>query len=95
MKKTIMILAAAFILGAAFMPTKASAQQKLGHINSQEIVALMPERDSAMVKLQKLAKELQETLSAMGDDYNAKIKDYQELNSRERKINNWLDEMGW
>ena len=24
-----------------------------------------------------------------------KIKDYQELNSRERKINNWLDEMGW
>ena len=78
MKKTIMILAAAFILGAAFVPTKASAQQKLGHINSQEIVALMPERDSAMVKLQKLAKELQETLSAMGDDYNAKIKDYQE-----------------
>ena len=24
-----------------------------------------------------------------------KINDYQELNSRERKINNWLDEMGW
>ena len=24
-----------------------------------------------------------------------KIKDYKELNYRERKINNWLDEMGW
>ncbi|MBQ6310880.1 MAG: OmpH family outer membrane protein [Bacteroidales bacterium] len=77
MKKTIMFLAAAFIACAALMPTKASAQ-KLGHINSQEVVALMTERDSAMVKLQKFAKELQETLAAMGEDYNTKVKEYQE-----------------
>ena len=38
MKKTIMLLAVAVIASAALMPTKALAQ-KLGHINSQEVVA--------------------------------------------------------
>ncbi len=75
MKKTFMFLVAAVIAGAAFMPTKASAQ-KLGHINSQEIVALMPERDDAITKLQAFGKELTETLTSMQNDYQTKVKEY-------------------
>ncbi|MBO7561274.1 MAG: OmpH family outer membrane protein [Bacteroidales bacterium] len=82
MKKTIKLLVASVIAVAAFMPTKASAQ-KFGHINSQEIVALMPERDEAFTKLQAFGKELQETLNSMKADYEAKIKEYNE------KVSTW------
>lgn len=77
MKKTIILLAAALIAGAAFMPTKVLAQ-KLGHINSQEVVALMSERDEAYTKLQAFGKELQETLNSMQNDYQTKVKEYNE-----------------
>ena len=77
MKKTIMLLAAAVIAVAAIMPTKAMAQ-KFGHINSQEVVALMSERDEAYTKLQAFGKELQETLNSMQNDYQAKVKEYNE-----------------
>ena len=75
MKKTIKLLVASVIAVAALMPTKANAQ-KFGHINSQEIVALMPERDEAFTKLQAFGKELNETLSSMQTDYQTKIKEY-------------------
>ena len=80
MKKTIMLLAVAVIASAALMPTKALAQ-KLGHINSQEVVALMSERDDAYTKLQAFGKELQETLNSMQNDYQAKVKEYNEKSS--------------
>ncbi len=77
MKRTIKLLAVAFVFGAVSF-TNASAQQKLGHINSQEVIALMPERDSALVKLQAYGKELTETQQAMEEDFNTKLKAYQE-----------------
>ena len=77
-----MFVVAAVIAGAAFMPTKASAQ-KFGHINSQEIVALMPERDDAITKLQAFGKELTETLTSMQNDYQTKLKEYND------KVSTW------
>jgi outer membrane protein len=82
MKKTIMFVVAALLAGAALMPTKASAQ-KFGHINSQEIVALMPERDEALTKLQAFGKELQETINSMQTDYQTKMQEYNE------KVSTW------
>jgi len=81
MKKTIMFVVAA-VMAATLMPTKASAQ-KFGHINSQEIVALMPERDDAIKKLQAFGKELNETITSMQNDYQTKVKEYNE------KVSTW------
>lgn len=79
MKKSIKLLAAALLLSAVSMvPDKAAAQQKFGHINSQEVLALMPERDSAIVKLQAYDKDLGDTQQAMIDDFNNKLRDYNE-----------------
>ena len=49
---------------------------KLGHINSQELLQAMPETDSAQVKMEKAAKELQEQLEAMQVEFNNKYQDY-------------------
>ena len=75
MKKTFMLMVVSVLAAAAMMPTKASAQ-KLGHINSQEIVALMPERDAALKELQAFGKELSETISSMQTDFNTKLQEY-------------------
>ena len=54
-----------------------SQSLKLGHINTQDFLALMPESDSAQVKLQKAAKSLQDELEQMQIELNKKYQDYQ------------------
>lgn len=57
----------------------AAAQNlKFGHINSQELIALMPERDSALVKLQEYVNEMEETISGMQQEYQTKYNTYQQ-----------------
>ena len=58
----------------------AVAQQnyKFGHINSQELIVLMPERDSASIKWENYGKELQEQIEAMQVEYNTKLNTYQQ-----------------
>lgn len=50
--------------------------QKIGHINMQELVAAMPESDSAQAKLQKAAKELDNTYQQLQDEFKKKYDDY-------------------
>jgi outer membrane protein len=54
----------------------AQTSLKLGHINSQELLQAMPESDSAQVKMEKAAKELQDQLEAMQVEFNNKYQDY-------------------
>ena len=56
---------------------------KFGHLNTNELISLMSERDSAVVKLQAYQNELEETLEGMGTEYNNKVNEYQ------RKQNEW------
>ena len=56
---------------------------KFGHVNTNELISLMSERDSAIVKLQAYQTELEETLDGMGTEYNNKVNEYQ------RKQNEW------
>ncbi len=51
MKKMIFVLLACSFLGAG-TTFKANAQIKIGHINSQDLLAVMPERDSALLILE-------------------------------------------
>ncbi len=57
----------------------ATAQNfKFGHINSQELIALMPERDSALIKLQNYTTELENTIAEMQQEYTTKYNTYQQ-----------------
>lgn len=77
MKNISKILALVMVLFA----TQSFAQTKLGHINMQELVALMPERDSAVTKLENYAKELEETMQGMQQEFNTKLQTYQQKNA--------------
>ncbi|MCL2132710.1 MAG: OmpH family outer membrane protein [Bacteroidales bacterium] len=57
----------------------ASAQTfKFGHINSQELIMLMPESDSAQVKLEAFGKELQEQIEDMQTEWQEKLTIYEQ-----------------
>lgn len=77
MKNVTKFLALVMVLFA----TTSFAQTKLGHINMQELVALMPERDSAVIKLENYAKELEETMQGMQQEFNTKLQTYQQKNA--------------
>ncbi|MEA1896939.1 MAG: OmpH family outer membrane protein [Bacteroidota bacterium] len=49
---------------------------KFGHINSQELMAVMPERDSAQAVLEGFAKKLEDQLDIMQVEYNNKLQTY-------------------
>ncbi|RZL44889.1 MAG: OmpH family outer membrane protein, partial [Pedobacter sp.] len=72
MRKLINVLfvAAGLILTA----NVASAQQKFGHINSEEIYAAMPEAKAANTTLEALAKTKQAEIDKMITEYQAKAK---------------------
>lgn len=62
------------------LPSVIFAQKtlKFGHINSAEIIQLMPEKDSAVAKLQKVNKELSATYEGMNVELNTKYQKFQE-----------------
>ncbi len=74
MKKLLLLVMMAGIIGTA------SAQQnyKFGHINAQELIVLMPERDSATTKMENYGKELQEQVESMQVEFNTKLNTYQQ-----------------
>lgn len=79
MKKIVAILACAMGLC-----TLANGQTlKFGHINSQEVISLMAERDSAIVKLQAQEKELVDEMEAMQVEFNNKYNTYNQ------KVSTW------
>ena len=49
---------------------------KFGHINSQELLSLMPERDSAQLTLENYAQQLEDQLEVMQVEYNTKVQQY-------------------
>ena len=72
-------IATLFSIAFAFVAMSASAQQyKFAQINSQELVMLMSEMDSARVKLQAYQMELTETMEAMQTEYNTLLNEYQQ-----------------
>lgn len=55
--------------------------QKFAHINSQELLAAMPESDSAQAAIEKLAANYEQQLEEMQVELNKKYDDY--LNNRD------------
>lgn len=67
------------ILLLCLLPLKLIGQElKLGHINSQEILSLMPERSQIEKTLGDLQNQWENELLKMQQEYYAKIKEFQD-----------------
>lgn len=74
MRKILIIAIVTFLTVAG---SSVSAQNfKFGHINSQEILSAMPDRDSAEAKIKKYAQSLQEQIEQLQVEFNKKYQDY-------------------
>ena len=75
MKKYV-ILSVLFVLSCSVFSQAQTL--KFGHINVQELVDLMPERDSAYVTFQKHQDDLEETYVSIQNELQAKVAEYQQ-----------------
>jgi len=65
------------VLVAVSSVTFAQKSLKIGHINSNDLLAAMPEKDSIQSKIEAHAKKLSATLDAMKKEYDTKVAEYQ------------------
>jgi outer membrane protein len=63
------------LLSFASITSQAQAL-KIGHINTQELLAAMPESDSAQAKVEKIYKDFQSQLEVMQVEFNNKYQEY-------------------
>ncbi len=82
MKNCFKVLIVASIIA---LPSLSFAQKsvKFGHVNSQDILQAMPERDSAEIQMQKFGKELQDTYEGINVELNTK---YQKFLQEEKTL---------
>jgi len=66
----------AFLLFMAVSGTSSFAQQKIGHIDTQAILQLMPERDSAAKIYEKFNAEITKNFESMNVTYNNLLETY-------------------
>jgi outer membrane protein len=69
---TLAILASAMI----WNPVMAQKSNKFGHINSAELLGLMPERKAAAAKMDSITKDVEKQLQEMMTEYRAKQEKY-------------------
>lgn len=74
MRKKILFILLSF--SCILLSSHAQKELKFGHINTQELMNLMPETDSAKMKLQRETKHLEEELDQMQVELNKKYNDY-------------------
>ncbi len=67
-----------FVLITLFSAQFVQAQNKLAHINTQELLLAMPEREGAEKKIQDFAKSLESQLQTLGTEYQNKLANYQQ-----------------
>ena len=72
-KGFIVVLVALLAFGGSAMAQK---NIKLGHINSNDLMQIMPGRDTAMALLQKEVEDLQAEMEAMKKEYETQVNHY-------------------
>lgn len=72
MKKFVFVLTCGLLLASATF-----AQTKFGHINSAELLQMMPEVKKAEQEIQTYAKQYQDQLQEMGKEYEKKVQEFQ------------------
>ena len=82
--KTLLLAATLFIGATGFM----SAQSKVAHINTQELIEAMPEMKAAKAELEKLAKTYENEIRGMATELENKAKQYDaEKNTKTQEEN--------
>ncbi|EGV42689.1 OmpH family outer membrane protein [Bizionia argentinensis JUB59] len=71
--KTLLFAAALFIGATSFT----QAQDKVAHINTQDLIKSMPEMATAQSEMEKLGKTYEADIRAMGTEYQNKMKQYE------------------
>jgi outer membrane protein len=69
-----LVIATVLIFSSSFV----NAQIKLGHINSTQLLGMMPETKVADSTLQKFGESLQSQMKTMTAEYDNKVAEYQE-----------------
>ncbi len=82
MKHTIKILLAVVAISLSSGSLYAQKVIKLGHINSNELLQIMPGKDSAQNTLQKTAKEMETTMKTMQTELEQRYSDFMEKQSQ-------------
>lgn len=77
MKKVLNILLVAVMLVSIAGTASAQTKAKKGYINSNELLLAMPERAQAEKAIQEEAQRLEAQLTAMSNEYQAKVGEYQ------------------
>ena len=70
------VFLAIVILLSVFSTSSFAQKGKFGHINSSDLLALMPERTAAQNELTTYSKELEDQLNLMNQEFQAKYNDY-------------------
>lgn len=75
MKKPIalLILCVALLSGSF---ASAQEKQKVGHINADELLAMMPQTDSVQKQLEKYAQQLEKDLAEMESEFETKVTEF-------------------
>lgn len=68
-----------FLLLFVIAPLAMFAQDKLAHVNSQEIFSKMPEIAAVQAKLKAKEETIQKNAKAIEDEYTKKVQEYQNL----------------
>jgi outer membrane protein len=76
MKKSLRFIAVLFILGLT-IPAIAQTNAKFGYIDSNELIELMPGKDSVEAQLAEYQKNLERQIEDMIIEYQNKVQDYQ------------------
>jgi outer membrane protein len=84
MKRVIGLMALALII--SFGQTATAQGFKFGHINTDELFQLMPERDTVIAQLQAKQTELQNTAEIMQVEFNNKYQQYVETGETLTKL---------
>ena len=71
-------LVLSLLLTAFAAPTVMAQAPKLGHIDRQKLMLVLPERAEAEKKMQAFADMLKKRLDAMGAEYQAKLAEAQQ-----------------
>jgi outer membrane protein len=76
MKKSLRFIAILLILGLT-IPTISQTNAKFGYIDSNELIELMPGKDSVEAQLAEYQKNLERQIEDMIIEYQNKVQDYQ------------------
>lgn len=80
-----LLLATALCIGTLSFT---QAQSKVAHINTQELIQVMPGYKTAMAELEALSKTYQKDFQAMGTEYQNTVKQYEaEVNTKTAEEN--------